>query len=131
MSGHESGFRQAVVKSLRLSGYFCQPVESGSTARGIPDLYIAPDIWVELKAETETAWPSTKKVAFRPLQLSWMLKAELFGASCFVLTKFGNRIVAFRSWMFDKEDPRYFIDMDGYSRTHFDAKEFVEWTKRR
>ena len=76
-----------------LSNYFSmvQRIESGSTARGIPDLYIADiDQWVELKCQNELSLQDNKwTIDWRAGQQAWA--DQYYRAKEKMFTKYNNR----------------------------------------
>lgn len=88
---NESSFSRALVASLRRQKWFVQRIESGTTGKGIPDIYaISPKgqaMWLELKVipgkETQRLY-----IPWRPGQQSWMLEANKYGQQCFTLVGF-------------------------------------------
>lgn len=72
----EAMLRGNLAKSLRLAGAQAQPIESGSTGLGIPDIFIRTNkhgVWAELKnLKYPLHYPFT--VPFRPGQYSWLMQ---------------------------------------------------------
>ena len=80
----EADVRGHLVKALRANNVQAQPIESGTTGLGIPDMFVrttCKDLWVELKFERyEPRLPYT--VPFRPGQYGWLRRHyELGGLS--------------------------------------------------
>lgn len=78
MFERESDFRRTLGKKLEARGFFFQPIESGDTADGIPDVYFViegwPAGWIELKrVDIINVQPdSIIDVPYRPGQFSWL-----------------------------------------------------------
>lgn len=130
----ESAFRSALVKELRALGCFVQPVESGTTAAGVPDLYLAFDwrysCWVELKAMPAVEWPSVRKVQFRPGQRSWLERHARTGGHSFVAVRYANAVVTAAITGIDRETDRFDLTADLLIQPKRDAKEWMEWLTR-
>lgn len=79
----ESKLRQALVRNLSKLGVHVQPIESGGTARGIPDVNMAlrhcGEIWVELKrnkakpSNYQRNWADARVAAGGTV---WMLQSD-------------------------------------------------------
>lgn len=88
---NEAAFSRALTESLRRQKWFVQRIESGTTGRGIPDIYaISPDniaMWLELKVI-----PGKQALEFvipwRPGQQAWMLEVGKRGQTCFTLVAY-------------------------------------------
>ena len=83
---NEAAFSAALVKKLREKRWFVQRIESGTTGRGIPDLYVvAPDgsaMWLELKRvhmKVFSKKPSCVNVTWRPGQQNWLRRVHRYG----------------------------------------------------
>lgn len=80
----EADVRGVLTRALRANGALAQPIESGTTGLGIPDLFVRTtrvSAWVELKyARYEPS--STYEVTFREGQYGWLKRYyELGGTS--------------------------------------------------
>ena len=96
----EGHFRAVFGTKLGIYGIESQPIESGSTARGIPDLYyssLSVDIrgWVELKNEDHLPKRGPYRVKYRPGQYSWLTRYVKQGTSCTLAVAFEEGIVFF------------------------------------
>lgn len=74
---NEAAFSKALVAHLRKQNWFIQRIETGSTGRGVPDIYaIAPDgtaVWIELKRVHKTAkGRHSLDIPWRPGQQAWL-----------------------------------------------------------
>jgi hypothetical protein len=74
---NEAAFSKAVCAHLRKQGWFIQRIETGSTGRGVPDIYaIAPEgtaMWLELKRVHKTAkGRHYLDIPWRPGQQAWL-----------------------------------------------------------
>jgi len=79
----EKDFYSELYHRLKRAGYECVRIESGSTEKGIPDLFVqgqGRDFWVELKAENRKVLSikaQKVKVHYRSGQLAWALRYAL------------------------------------------------------
>lgn len=90
---NEAAFSKAVCAHLRKQGYFVQRIETGSTGRGVPDIYcISPDgkaMWLELKrVHCSTKGRDRCAVPWRPGQQAWLRTAARY-------RQFARTLVAF------------------------------------
>lgn len=74
---NEAAFAKALCKRLRNLSWFVQRIESGSTGRGIPDLYVVSPLgiayWLELKrVKKEFFKNGYVEVPWRPGQQLWL-----------------------------------------------------------
>lgn len=78
MFERESDFRRTLGKKLEARGFFFQPIESGSTADGVPDAYFVrkgwPAGWLELKRIDliNFHYDMPIDVPYRPGQFAWL-----------------------------------------------------------
>lgn len=74
----ESEFYSIVKAKLKKEGYDCVRIETGTTEKGVPDVFVQGngyDFWCELKSENVKALKKEKvKVHFRSGQLAWALR---------------------------------------------------------
>lgn len=95
----EAEFSKAVCNTLRHHGWFIQRIESGTTGRGIPDIYaISPDgkaVWLELKREhAEIGYmPLPVYIHWRPGQQAWLYEVVKRGQTAFTLACFDDVIL--------------------------------------
>lgn len=77
----ESNLRGTMTRVLRAMGYIAQPIESGETGLGIPDLYVRTSkasAWVELKNfRYPLVYPV--QIPFRPRQKEWLADHSALG----------------------------------------------------
>lgn len=61
-----------------------QPIETGATGVGTPDLngaYSQRDVWIEMKATAHWA------VKFQPAQVGWLMKRHRYGGSTWIAVR--------------------------------------------
>lgn len=79
----EADVRGALTRALRANNAQAQPIESGSTGLGIPDLFVRTvevSAWIELKFERyEPGIPYT--VPYRPGQFGWLTQHYKLGGT--------------------------------------------------
>jgi hypothetical protein len=91
---------------LREQNYFVQRIESGTTSRGIPDIYLGTplgDTWLELKNNPKHNWnfapDAGVTVPWRPGQQAWALRYYQVRRKCvYTLYAFNDVIVAIPMW---------------------------------
>lgn len=74
---NEAAFSKALVAHLRKQNWFVQRIETGSTGKGVPDIYaVAPEgtaIWIELKRVHLCAkGRHFMEIPWRPGQQAWL-----------------------------------------------------------
>lgn len=74
---NEAAFSKALVAHLRKNAWFIQRIETGSTGRGVPDIYaISPDgraMWLELKrVHKSVKGLHYLAIPWRPGQQAWL-----------------------------------------------------------
>ena len=79
MLRNEAAFSAVMVKKLKENKWFVQRIESGTTGRGIPDLYIVSPsgvpMWIELKRIHMKVFerrPAFINVTWSPGQQNWL-----------------------------------------------------------
>lgn len=88
---NEASFSKAVCAKLRKQGCFVQRIETGSTGRGVPDIYcIYPDgtpVWLELKRVHCSAKGRDRlKVPWRAGQQAWLREvSKVYKQLCYTL----------------------------------------------
>ena len=88
---NEAAFSKAVCSHLRKQNWFVQRIETGSTGRGVPDIYaVAPTgqaIWLELKRVHKTAkGRHYLEIPWRPGQQAWLhTVAKSYKQICYTL----------------------------------------------
>jgi hypothetical protein len=113
--GDEKKFSRALCPKLRELGWWVQPIESGETGLGIPDLYMAKNhvaLWMELKA-VHVNWPTIMRLPFRPGQYAWLHGNAKHGGVSVVGVKFANGYVFCNGY--DIDTPNYAIKKEGRS----------------
>lgn len=95
---NEAAFSKALCQALRKHNYFVQRIESGTTGKGIPDIYCisnkGKDIWLELKRVHKNCTNNTEIIPWRPGQQAWLNEATRRGVACLTLACFDNCILA-------------------------------------
>ena len=96
---NEAEFSKAICNTLRKRGWFVQRIESGTTGRGIPDIYaISPTnqpVWLELKRErVEIGYTSAPVyIHWRPGQQAWLHEVAIHNQTVFTLACFDDIIL--------------------------------------
>lgn len=94
---NEAAFSNALVKAMRAKGWFVQRIESGTTGKGIPDMYVIDNRktawWVELKREHCMWGPNGAEIHWRPGQQAWLNEIYGRGQHCVTLCCFDNGIL--------------------------------------
>jgi len=92
----EYRYRNALCQKLKADGFEVQPIESGGTGSGIPDLYISSAkrgfyAWMELK-NFKIGSLKEVHVPFRPGQLAWLKRFTASGTLCILAlaTEYGE-----------------------------------------
>lgn len=93
---NEAAFSRAVVKLLGEHGWFVQRIESGTTGRGVPDIYAIEiktkqAIWIELKRIHREAGLK-EVITWRPGQQAWLKNVVKYGQCAQTLCCFDNEI---------------------------------------
>lgn len=95
---NEAMFSRAVCAHLRKQGYFVQRIETGSTGRGVPDIYcITPEgqaMWLELKRVHSSAKGKDRAIIpWRPGQQAWLNMVHKFRQTVRTLVAFDDCIM--------------------------------------
>lgn len=127
----ESNFRGALGQAIRATHNIAQPIESGTTGLGIPDMFIRTSrmsAWVELKNE-RYAIRYPYYVAFRPGQAAWLERYyKLGGISILgVATLYGNFFFVNENIRRVYESERQMHDLSSYMCGGIVGKDFVRW----
>lgn len=106
---NEAAFSKAVCAHLRKQNWFVQRIETGSTGRGVPDIYaISPDrqaMWLELKRVHINAKGRHQIVVpWRPGQQAWLHQVTKMGQTAMTLIACNDCIVMARHWHLYKND---------------------------
>lgn len=123
---NEAAFSNALVKAMRARGWFVQRIESGTTGKGIPDLFtITPGnaaLWLELKRE-HGRLPRTGSVLihWRPGQQAWLHDVTKRKQRAFTIACFDNGILTIPHDEIWRED-RVLLGLCYYSK---DIKELL------
>lgn len=93
---NEASFSNALCKAMRNKGWFIQRIESGTTGKGIPDIYsISPQctaIWFELKRVHHNCGP-VEQIPWRPGQQAWLRDVVNRSQSALTLVAFNDCIL--------------------------------------
>lgn len=92
---NEAAFSKALVTAMRNRDIFVQRIESGSTGRGVPDIYAiigTTPVWIELKRVRHTS-QRFEEIPWRPGQQSWLMDVTRRGQQAITLCCFDDRIV--------------------------------------
>lgn len=99
MLRNEAAFSTAITKVLKEKKWFVQRIESGTTGRGIPDLYaVSPRgeaIWIELKRIHMRIYrnrPSYINVTWRPGQQNWLNRVHRYNQKAMTIIAFDDCI---------------------------------------
>lgn len=91
----EAMFSRSFTQYMRKRGWFVQRIESGTTGRGIPDIYtITPAgqaIWIELKLVRHDA-RNVEEIPWRPGQQAWLRTVGKSGQKVCTICRFRNEI---------------------------------------
>lgn len=123
---NEAAFSNALVKAMRARGWFVQRIESGTTGKGIPDLFtITPSnvaLWLELKRE-HGRLPGTGSVLihWRPGQQAWLNDVTKRKQRAFTIACFDNGILTIPHTEIWRED-KVLLNLCYYSK---DIKELL------
>lgn len=126
---YESDFRGALGQAIRATQCIAQPIESGSTGLGIPDLFVRTtkvSVWMELKNLRYPArFPFV--VPFRPGQAAWLERHYKLGGIS-VLGIAAQDV----KYFFVNENIRrtYETDFDSlcnFKCTHIIGRDIVNW----
>ena len=106
---NEAAFSKALVAHLRKAGWFVQRIETGSTGRGVPDIYaISPDgnaMWLELKrVHKSVKGLHYLAVPWRPGQQAWLLQATKMKQTAKTLVACNDCILAVSHYHMYKND---------------------------
>lgn len=107
---NEAAFSRAVCAHLKKKGYFVQRIETGSTGRGVPDIYcISPDgtaLWLELKRVHTNAKGKLKvQIPWRPGQQAWLYAvSKIYKQKCYTLAAFNDCILLISHLTLHNED---------------------------
>lgn len=92
---NENAFSKALIGAMRNKGIFVQRIESGSTGRGIPDIYAIVQnnaIWIELK-RVRHKMRRYEEIPWRPGQQSWLNSVFERGQAAITLCCFDDCII--------------------------------------
>lgn len=126
---HESNFRAALGMAIRATHNIAQPIESGLTGLGIPDMFIRTtkvSAWIELK-NYRYLMHYPLEVAFRPGQAAWLERHYRLGG----LSLLGIATLDGNYFFVNEAIQRvYKSDMRGlcsFYCTHIVGKDFIRW----
>lgn len=126
---NEALFRRAMVVAIKNTHNIAQPIESGTTGLGVPDLFVRTSkvsAWIELKNyQYPLRYPF--EISFRPGQAMWLERHyKLGGVSILgVSTVEGN-------YFFANESIKRIYDSDmadwcDYYCSNIIGKDFIRW----
>lgn len=92
---NEASFSKALTNAMKKKGMFVQRIESGTTGRGIPDLFVMTKgfpLWIELK-RVHSKVSLIQSIPWRPGQQSWLHRVTTLGCPCITLACFDDCII--------------------------------------
>jgi hypothetical protein len=108
---NEAEFSKSLLNHWRRLGYFVQRVETGTIARGVPDVFVANrtgDLWVELKSVKWKPYEGMQ-IPWRPGQQGWMLDYHRStGRCCYTIVHCPNCILSIKMV---KRFPKNFVSL--------------------
>lgn len=117
---NEASFSNALCKAMRAKGWFVQRIESGTTGKGIPDIYtISPQhaaMWIELKRVHHNCG-AEEIIPWRPGQQSWLFEVSRRGQSAQTVVAFNDCMLVIPHYCIYKGD-KIITNMRGISRCH-------------
>jgi len=124
----ESNFRGALGQAIRATRNIAQPIESGSTGLGVPDIFVRTSkvsAWIELKNyKYQIRYPL--KVSFRPGQAAWLERYYKLGG----ISILGISTLEGNFFFVNMRIKRVYNDLAAecdYFCTHIIGIEFVRW----
>lgn len=95
---NEAAFSKAFCKLLKDHGWFVQRIETGTTGKGVPDIYaVAPTgiaCWFELKRIHQRASRQPKlPIPWRPGQQAWLSTVTKYGQFAYTVACFDDCIM--------------------------------------
>lgn len=103
---NEAAFSKALVTTMRNKGIFVQRIESGTTGKGIPDIYAIvgrTPIWIELKRVRHNK-SRYEVIPWRPGQQAWLNDVVARGQQAITLCCFNDCIVKIRHDLIYKQN---------------------------
>lgn len=113
---NEAAFSKAVCKLLRDHHWFVQRIETGTTGKGVPDLFtVSPKltpIWIELKrVHSNVDRNHAVYIPWRPGQQSWMHNlVSRYAQHALTLACFNNMILVIPHHQIYKENRVWYPD---------------------
>lgn len=129
----EGDLRALVTKSIKQIGLLAQPIESGETGLGIPDMYIRTgevSAWMELKFRRfPLHYPF--EVPFRPGQAAWLERNYKLGGTSLLMIGTLTGVYVFLNTNIKRVYNKDLLDecdwfYQNFGQT-FPAREFVWW----
>jgi hypothetical protein len=118
--------------AIRAAGCIAQPIESGETGLGIPDMFIRTEsksAWVEFKnTKYLLVYPYT--VPFRPGQCAWLERYYQLGGTSLLVIGSLEGIFVFHNKAIKRV---YESDLIGHCSSHFlhvVGKSFIAWLNK-
>lgn len=129
----EGDLRAMVTRSLKHARVLAQPIESGETGLGIPDMFIRTtktSAWMELKFRRfPIHYPF--EVPFRPGQYAWLERNYKMGGTSVLMIGTLTGVYAFKNEQIEKVYDTDLLDHCGWFYQNFGqvfpANEFVMW----
>lgn len=124
----ESNLRGTMTRVLRAMGYIAQPIESGETGLGIPDLYVRTSkasAWIELK-NFRYALVYPVHVPFRPKQKEWLEDHSALGGMSVLVISEPKGVHVFVGSYIKKVYPLPLDTCSSLSMKKFSGKMFVD-----
>lgn len=129
----EGDLRALITRGLRHAKVLAQPIESGETGLGIPDLYIRTtktSAWMELKFRRfPIHYPF--EVPFRPGQHAWLERNYKLGGTSVLMIGTLTGVYTFKNEQIKKVYENTLTDECGWFYQNFGqtfpAHEFIRW----
>lgn len=125
----EGKLRAAFVQALRYNKILAQPIESGSTGLGIPDMFLRTgkhSVWAEFKnAKYAIQLPYT--VPFRPGQYRWLKDYYSLGGLSLLVIGTPEGIYIFRNESIKKQYIKPLADCCNLFMPTVNGKVFIDW----
>lgn len=83
----ESGFVKVLVNNLKHNKFFVQRIESGTTGRGIPDIFVINPIGIPFWLECKCLHNNVRRVPWHGNQLKWLYNCYKKGVKTFTIVK--------------------------------------------
>ena len=125
----EGMFRGDLTRAIRANNCQAQPIESGTTGLGIPDLWVRTTkvgAWVELKNEHyEPRIPYV--VPFKPGQYAWLKHHYELGGTSVLGVKTPSGAYFFKNYAIQERYNRPLWDCCDMSMKSISGRDFIAW----